>query len=280
MTSPEGHGWTRGSGRAPACRAARGLAGLLLGVLLTGCPPTIPPPPNALQDPQQVHLAVQARAASLQSVRGEAKVELFSEEGYTPFSLVAVAARPDRLHLEVLSPFDMPLGILTADTGSFQLYSLEEKLFLHGPASAENIARLIPLPLPPAELVELLLGSVPLLPDPQELRWDPTRGCYELQVALAEGPRQRLWLDPRDLTPRESRYESPTGELLYRLQLEEPSTLPGHPGVRLPRLIKVEMPAREIELSLRWQDRELNVEIPPAAWTQQPPRGAEVRRLP
>ena len=40
------------------------------------------------------------------------------------------------------------------------------------------------------------------------------------------------------------------------------------------------MPEKEIDVTLTWREREVNVAIPAKAWTQEPPRGARIELLP
>ncbi|MBM4319739.1 MAG: DUF4292 domain-containing protein [Deltaproteobacteria bacterium] len=256
---------------------------LLLELLLAGlagcagCRQRIPLPAKAITDPLRLRDALVARYAEVRNARGEAKVELFSAEGYTPFSQVLVVERPARLHIEALSPFDAPLGIFTCDGERFQLYDLKEQRFYHGPATPENMARLLPLPLPPTDLVEVLLGSAPLLPAPTGVAWDEAAGHYLLMLALPEGQHQVVRLDPRDLTVLSARVETAKGRTIYLLEFDD---FAGTPAGRLPRSIHVEMPAAEVDLTLSWKEREVNVEIPAEAWSQEPPRGARIERLP
>jgi len=221
--------------------------------------------------------ALRQSRAKVRSVRGEAKLELFTEQGYAPHTQVIVAERPGRLHLEALSPFDMPMAVLTSDGERFQLYSLQEGVFYHGPASPENLARLIPLPLAPGDLVEVLLGGAPLLPHPGRVRWDGRAGQYVHTRTAASGHVQELRLAPGSLDVLSSRVETPGGDLLYAVALE------GHravDGVRLPKKLRFEMPSQEIELELRWRDVEANAQIPAEAYHQDPPRGVREEHLP
>lgn len=236
-----------------------------------------PLPPGALLEPARLRAALAERRQGTRSVRGEARLELFTEEGYAPHSQVIVAERPGRLHMEALSPFDMPVAVLTSDGDRFQLYSLQEGVFYHGPATPENLARIIPLPLSPTDLVEVLLGGAPLLPDAGRVRWDGRTGQYVFTLTDASGHVQELRLAPDTLDVLSSRVETPGGKLLYSLQFEDHEF---SDGVRLPRRLRFEMPSREVEVELRWKDVEVNARIPPEAYTQEPPRGVRQERLP
>ena len=241
-----------------------------------GPPGPVPLPLDAVLDPRRLHAAVLDRYGQRRSVRGEARIDLFNEDGYLPFSLMAAAQRPGRLHLEALSPFDAPVAILSCDGERFQLYSLKEMTFYHGPATQRNISRLLPLHLAPGDLVELLLGGAPLLPEPPRVGWDGEQGHYLLRLRGPDGREQRLELDPGDLAVLSSRVETREGELVYQLHLSDHAM---HGQLRLPGTVRFEMPSDEVDLTLRWREREMNVSIPAEAWSQQPPVGARMEHL-
>ncbi len=258
-----------------ACAALLGL----LALTLAGCPPPrYPWPETGFRQPAELLQALRQEAAPRQSVRGEARIELFSEQGYAPHSQVLVAERPGRLHVEALSPFDLPLAILTCDGERFQLYTLQDQTFYRGPATPENLARLLPLPLAAPDLVLALLQSAPLLESADALEWDGEQRQYVLRLSSpARGLRQTLRVDPTGPRVVASRLEDAEGELVYSLSFAQ---FVGSGPARWAREMQFEMPAQEIEMTVRWKDWELNAALPAEAWAQEPPRGARVEELP
>ena len=108
---------------------------------------------------------------------------------------VLLVKGPDSMRLEALSPFGQPYFLVVVHEGRLTAYDAAKNEALVGPATAETIARVLGLPLEPADLVAVLAGrAVP----PRALR------VAELLAPDGAGPslnliggaqRQRVWLD-------------------------------------------------------------------------------------
>lgn len=152
-------------------------------LVFAGCPPRADvrttPAPDATALLGEVE-AIEARVASLQS-QAKVRVEGGGKKGNLT-AFVAVAA-PASVHLEVLDFFGRPSAILISDGQRFVLYQAESGVWLPGPATAENLARILPVPLPPEELVAMLLGRAPRLPDAQpRLQVDPEANAFRIDL--------------------------------------------------------------------------------------------------
>src|SRR5690606_17937388 len=93
----------------------------------------------------------------------EARLSAELREGSGKVGQFVLAERPDRVRLETLSFFGQPLAVLTSDGTTFRLHDLENGRFYEGPATAGNVSQLLPVRIPPEELVSLLLGVPPLV---------------------------------------------------------------------------------------------------------------------
>ncbi len=146
---------TRAAARATALSAA-----LLIGA---GCPKpqTVagpPPDPGALYfQAKKAHLLPETLSCD-----GKAFVEAPQNAGR--YSLHVSVKRPASLRIEALTPMGDPAAVLVADQGRFALLDLRNNVFYRGPATPENLSRLIPAPLRDEELVSLITGDIPELP--------------------------------------------------------------------------------------------------------------------
>jgi hypothetical protein len=142
-------------------RAARLLlfAGLALGCHRVAAPPSRFPTAAAALD------RIKAGFACQQGVKGEARIDQFSEHGRLRGKILLFASRPDRLRFDVMSPppFNSIISTLTTESGRFALADLRERKFFEGAATACNVARLTEVPLEPHVLVTLLGGRAPML---------------------------------------------------------------------------------------------------------------------
>lgn len=220
---------------------------------------------------------INKRAAKLRSIRGLARVEAYKEGQRVRLRQVLVAERPARLRIETLSPFDQPIAYLATDGRELSVYDLGSQRYMTGQASAENVARLFPIRLAPAKMVDLLLGGLPLPPGKRSLKWNGNEGVYELTVQDENGREiSRIALRAPDLVPT-----SISGQLSdgapFTIQLDKYSV---ELGVPLPGRVRFATPRDAIHVSLRWDGRELNADIPAEAWKIPVPRGVVVQGLP
>ncbi len=129
-------------------------------------------------------------------LKGDARLAVDSPQGKGSVSLFLGVFHPAYIHLEQLDFFGKPQGVLTTDGELFGLYDAQSGQYFHGPATAPNLGRFLPLVLPPRELAMLLLGRVPRMPfDSATLELDRDARVYVL--TLHQGPAiQTLHVDP------------------------------------------------------------------------------------
>ena len=159
------------------------LAGVAIAAALAACTPRVPPPDLSLE-PAALLGQVEA-AAWVTHVQGDARLRLEAPGAKGVVTAWVAAARPDRLHVEVLDFFGNPAATLVSAGGRLAIYDARTRTFYTGAASAANVARLVPLPLPPGRLVALLCGAPVLSGAP--ISAEPGRGYVALE--LRDGPR-------------------------------------------------------------------------------------------
>jgi hypothetical protein len=248
---------------------ARRLA--IAAALALACAPRRPPADLSL-DPGRLLEQVRATAASVRTVRGEARVGVKAPGASGTVPAFVAAERPDRLHVETLDFFGNPVAVLVAAGGRLGLYDARERVFYRGDASAENVARLVPLPIPPEELVDVLCGAPPLLRG-AAVRADAGRGFVTL--VLEDGARtQSLRVGPGALVRRsEIRGEGPGPPGTYDVRFGDPFPLDGR---RFPMEATIVSPEKGVRLDLSWKDVEPNAALEAALFRLEPPRGARV----
>ncbi len=265
---------SRGGAAHPGASRVNACAALLALVLAAGCRPRVPPPDLSL-DPAALLAQVQAAQGRVRSVQGEARVHVEAEgrSGTVPQFIAAEA--PDRLHLEALDFFGNPVAVLVSADGRFSLYDAREKVLYRGAATPENLARLVPLPLPAEDLVRILCGAAPLL-DGRPARAGPGPGWVEL--VLEQGSRaQALRIGPGAAVERSSRR---TGGAWARGDYDLAFDSPREAGaLRFPGEVALRAEAPRVRLELRWRDVEVNGALDPALFRLEPPRGARVVEL-
>jgi hypothetical protein len=229
---------------------------LAVALLLAGCPR---PPPldfgahGRLTDPAVALEALRARREKARSVNGEARTLVETPDGSGRLTQFVVAERPNRFRIESLSFFGSPLAVMASDGQTFRLHDLENGQFFEQPADAASLARLVPLRIPVAELVDLLVGTPPLLEgEVRRFELVPEWRAYQLWLGRGEEI-QELGLDPATLRPLWVAFRDRPMLSPYRADFEQ------YEGDEdRPRVVKLRSPDGKTRVELNWRERELD----------------------
>jgi hypothetical protein len=246
-------------------RALRPLAAALAAAL-AACAPRVPPPDLALE-PEALLAQVVATAAAIQSVRGEVRVRASGQERVAVPAFVA-AGRPGSLHLEALDFFGNPVAVLVVADGRLSIYDARDRALYRGAATAENVARLVPLPIAPDELVAVLCGAPLLAGEP--VRAEAGRGYVTLE--LRDGARTTtLRVVTGAVVERATvRLRGGGG---YEVAYGKPFAASGADQPGDVTLSSAEPPVR---VEVAWVDHEPNAALEAALFRMEPPAGARV----
>lgn len=245
------------------------LAALAAAFAVAGCVPRRPPPDLAL-DPAALLAEVQAAGAGATSVQGEARLRLDAPGARGTVLAFVAAERPDRLHVEALDFFGNPTATLVTAGGRLAIYDGRARTFYRGAATAENVARLVPLPLAPERIVAILCGT-PLLagaPVSTEIGHD------DVALELRDGARSAsLRVGPRAAILRASFRGGapavPDHEVRYAAFLELP-------GLRFPTEVTVTSRDPDVRIELAWKEPAVGNRLDAALFRMEPPAGAKV----
>lgn len=167
----------------------------LLAAVLVGCGRA--PPPSQFPSAAAALGRMRASHACSRGVTGEAKLDYFGDRGRVRGTLLYVAALPDRVRLDVVSPFGATVSTLTSDGASFSLLDLQQKAFIRGPANACNLESFTRVPLPPHAFADLLRGNAPVLvhsPGDASIRWES--GAYTVEIRGRDQAVEQIRLEP------------------------------------------------------------------------------------
>jgi hypothetical protein len=294
MRGATANAWKRGS----ACIA------LLIAAL--GCSRSAPKSRFPTADAALERMHESQRCS--RGVGADAKLEYFGPQGRVRANVLYLTSVPDKIRLDVWSPFGATLSTLTSDGKRFALLDVREKAFIHGPANACNLARFTQVPLPPSALVDLLRGEAPVLVHDAagaSIAWES--GRYVVRISSRHGAVETIELLPHDadfgLPWQQQRVRvlsvavEQYGVLLYRIELDghgltrtaaewkdpdgiEPPILPSGPScnAELPRSVRIEVPQAGHDLSLVSSEAFHNPPLNQGAFTQPRPGGVSVRR--
>src|SRR5689334_3956336 len=163
----------------------------ILALALSSC--GRPPPPSKFPTGDAALERMHATLACGRGVSAEAKLDYIGPGGRLRGNVLYLTEVPERIRLDLFSPFGAVLSTLTSDGQRFSLLDPRAKRFFYGPANACNLARFTQVSLPPAVLVDLLRGDAPVLvhdPRAATVKWDGDR--YAVQVASTHGAVERI----------------------------------------------------------------------------------------
>lgn len=166
-----------------------------LGLGLWGC--SIAPPASQFPSAQAAIDRMRDTYACSRGLTGEAKLDYFGDEGRIRASMLFATARPERMRIDVYSPFGATLSTFTSNGQQFALSDVRAKKYFQGEAKECAISRFLGVPAPPHALVQLLGGLAPVLvhqTQDAQISWDS--GAYLLHIKSNHQSEQTIRLLP------------------------------------------------------------------------------------
>ncbi len=231
---------------------------------------SIPPPASLPTAPSLLNDFIKKRD-ELTSLRARSSADSFSDGQRIRGKVDLFLTRPDRLRVELVSPFESPLAILVADKDRFAMHDMRKGRFLVGKSEPCNIERLLKVPLTNSQVIMLFLGGMPIIDFKYSIvRWD-SRGYYSVDLIDDDGRVQRLEIDPNPqcYSLMRSTLTDSKG-LVFEIIMEGKA----HSGAKcLPEKIRVILPRKDTDVLLSYTEAEINVNLPDIAWKLDPPAG-------
>jgi hypothetical protein len=246
---------------------------LLLLLFAAACPkpPVVSGPPP---DPGALYIQGRKAHGVPETLTCDAKAFVEAPENAGRYALHVSVKRPASLRIEALSPIGDPAAVLVADQGRFALLDLRNNVFYRGPATPENLSRLIPAPLRDEELVALITGDIPELPGGRPDSAARDGDGYRLVIASSR-LRQEVTLGA-DLRVVQVRRFDAKNELLWSVVLDEHDD---SSGAQVPRLLHLEAPLGKTRVDLRLRNILSGKPPPSGAFLLGPPPGMRVEEV-
>ncbi len=265
--------------REAGVRLAR-VGGLLclVSVALTACalPGHVSAPAAALTDAEAVLAKIAENTVRRERLSVEARVSYYGKEGARKAKAVILARRPADLHFSVYSPTDDMLGVLASDGENFTSFRRGQPHCYAGRSCSENIAQFSFFPMEGRQLVDALVGGVPLIwYRKSSVEWDPSAGAYRVELSGSRKVTQRIWVvhGTWDVRRMEVLRE---GALEVSIAFDDLRVVAGE---RLPHTIDMKMPSRDLDLRVRYREVDLNTDIADDAFVIPCPQGTRTQTL-
>jgi hypothetical protein len=249
---------------------------LVLGAFLAlaACAPrqAVPPSEQAPAPlPRESDLvdSLAARRDAIHGLRSLARTKYTTASESRGARQLIIAARPDRLRLEILSPFGVAF-VLTSVGGSLTAYDRDEATFYRGTATPENLSRYTQVGLPVAVAVDLLLGTPPFAESGSGLvSWE------DGQVKLWQEVGRRVHVTWFTETLEPARYEQrdDSGNVLLRASFGDFADVR---SVRVPTRLGLDFPGSQQRIEIAFREPELNPPLPDSIFALATPSGSTV----
>jgi outer membrane lipoprotein-sorting protein len=159
-----------------------------------------PEPRGRAPSPQEVVAELAGRDAALATFRGQAHLVYEGPQGTAKSSQMIVVQSPDRVRIDVMSPFG-PSYTVAADGDRLRAYDRGEKILYVGSTSPENLRRYTRVPLRVPVLARLIRGLPPMIPSSDAGHVTAGEESWIWDVAVEGGGRLRVELDREHWRP-------------------------------------------------------------------------------
>ena len=257
-------------------RRTTALTPILLLVVLWACSPGVALPDPLIEDPVQLAANLSPEDTPT-TFLAEARIEFYANGKARKGKVLIMAEPPDKLRFEVLSFTDDLLALLVVNSEGFGYFERGAKACHAGPLCAAPQISQMPMASDPALLANLLLGEIPLLPNPaqQTVDFSTKDGTYHL-VLKKEGHVQTVHVAPDGKRVVEAKLEH-EGKTRYKITFDGTMTVDGK---QVPRRLRLESPedANDSDISVDYREFEFNVKFHGDPFEFRCPKGVETRQ--
>ena len=256
----------------PPLRAVLLSAGLIVVAACAVVPET--PPPGLPGRPEVFLDRLEAEDGAVKTVRALANLRYEGPAGKGSVTQAIVAALPDRVRLETLSPLGTALLLLTIRGDALTVYAPPRHEYGTGRATRETLGRLVRVPIPPGPLLRLLVGLPPLPIRPGDPRVTLTVEAAAIRVESVDGPYwQRVWSGPDGMTPVRGELGE-AGALLLKFEFGDRRPLS---GAVFPFAVSLDEMAAGAHVALQYETVRLNEPVEAALFALPPPADGKTR---
>jgi len=214
------------------------------------------------------------RREAIQSLRSDSSIAVTSPERSGKAHQFIVVERPDRLRVEVLSPFGVVFALTSSD-GDLAAYVREENRVYRGAATPANLARYAALDLKVTDVVDVLLGGAPQRQvSDASVYAEPSTGLVRLRQETAQGAQVVVFGDESRL-PVEVQELDHDGALVWRAEFSNYRTVA---NVAVATRIAVELPSQKEKVEINYDGPDVNPTLSASLFSlPTPPGGEEVQ---
>ncbi len=255
----------------------------LLISTVSGCSTEILPPDDALEDPQELHDAIETRLDRIDDARfHDVTMEYFGDGERVRVRQFIAVKRPDKLRVQTRLPgSEEIMSLLVSDGETFALHERDDNSYYRGSPTHHNINRMLPVDLSGADVVRVILGGAPWerlerRGGEASLTWDRSQGHYRYIVEETNGHQLIMRVRHNDFAVVELEEVDEDGEMVYAYTTRSWSD---HDGLQLPAYQRFQWPDKDLDFSIEADRAEVNVDLDDMIFSFPPPAGATIYEL-
>lgn len=260
----------------------RPLLFVVLAVFLSACPHTVPPPKDEIKDPAVLRGGIDARVEQFSAARfKEVVLDYYGDGERVKVRQLILVKQPGFLRVQTRLPgSDELLNVLVSDGEQFAMHRRDTNDFYSGPATKDNIGRLLPIDLSARDVARVMVGGAPWdrfaeFEGVPKLRWDEARGAYKYSKASERGS-LTMWVRHPDLAVSEVEEKDAQAKIIYQYQTED---WVGPTGRALPEFRRFVWPGRDLDFSMDVGETQVDIDLPDSLFELEPPPGSHLHAL-
>ncbi len=157
-------------------------AAALALALLAGCPSAARPRPYPAPEARALVAHVRAIRERASNLNAETKTDVRLGGDRVNVKVDMLASWGGKLRFQAHDPNEATAADLASDGARYCMIDYHHNCGECGPATPENVARMVRIPLEPDEVVAVLLGTAPLLDGEASDEWDAENGHERLAL--------------------------------------------------------------------------------------------------
>jgi outer membrane lipoprotein-sorting protein len=229
-------------------------------------------------DVERVITELQQRQSRADSFMAESRMEYWVDGKRIKPTVYVMGERGAKVRFNALNPAGDDVAADLACNGSdFQYVDFNRDCQLTGPCTKDAISQLLRISLRPDDFLLLAIGSTPLIEDASgKVVWDSKNQQEKVTLVSGDGN----WKQEIRLEGKEQRWDvlsstvwNAKGEIEWKITNKEFAAHKAKDGqsFRLPGKTRFEQPKEKAEVTIRWQEREINATLSAEKFTMDIP---------
>lgn len=257
--------------------------------LFAGCGAAKSCPARTFSDAQMLVGQLARQQKALGNIRAAASVDQWDEGGRIRGKIFLMVDRPAKLRVDIVSQFGS-VASLSCDGTTVAVNDKRKQRFQSGPACPANIARLIGAKMQPSQLVSMLLGELQLDKSNRTELQCGGKSSYSLTALQPDGVQYEAGFDvlkeTEGLSPDKqvlimtAVVVSRKSKVLWSAEYSDFKPVKGpHARHFLPFRVRYKDPNRKVDTLLRFENIEVNIDLPESAFRQSALPGFSPQKL-